>query len=101
ELSNALELKLFRREARPTQIRATATLVDDDARAGVTHRPTVVWDDALREARDLARAHARTTGCRSLDVLHCAAARALSASSFVTTDVRQRRLATAIGLKCT
>jgi hypothetical protein len=32
-------------------------------------------------------------------VLHCAAAKVLEARDFLTTDVRQRQLATAMGLK--
>lgn len=100
ELSNALELKLFRKEAKAGQVRAVRDLVDDDLRAGVLHRTALAWDDIMRDARDLATAHTRRIGCRSLDVVHCAAARSLSSSAFVTTDVRQRRLALAVGLRC-
>ena len=46
----------------------------------------------------LAESYSIGFGCRSLDVLHCAAARVLGASEFVTTDVRQKSLATAMGL---
>jgi hypothetical protein len=38
------------------------------------------------------------TGCRSLDILHCAAAKVISASVFITTDVRQKSLAAAMRL---
>lgn len=100
ELSNALELKLFRREARPAQVRAVHALVAEDLRTGTLHRPAVVWDDVLGESRALARGHTRRVGCRSLDILHCATALHLSATSFVTTDSRQRRLAGAMGLLC-
>jgi predicted nucleic acid-binding protein len=37
-------------------------------------------------------------GCRTLDVLHVAAALVLHATEFVTLDERQRRLAAAAGL---
>ena len=100
EVANALELKLFRKEATAKQVHATHAMIDTDARGGVLHRPTVPWDDVLRDATSLAKAHTRVLGCRSLDVLHCAAARLLSATSFVTTDSRQRRLASKIGLTC-
>jgi predicted nucleic acid-binding protein len=100
ELSNALQLKLFRKEAKASQVRATSELVEGDIRAGVLHRPTVAWEDVLRSAAALSKAHTRSTGCRSLDVLHCAAAQSVAAASFVTTDARQRRLARAIGLAC-
>lgn len=100
EMANALELKLHRREAKQAQIRATGALVEEDVRVGVLHRPSVVWDDVLRSAAALSRAHTRATGCRSLDVLHCAAAQGMGATSFLTTDARQRRLAQAMGLAC-
>ena len=100
EFSNALELKLFRKEATAAQVRATNTLVERDARAGVLHRPAVDWDDVLRDASSMARSHTRALGCRSLDILHCSAASHLAAAAFITTDERQRRLAIRIGLTC-
>ncbi len=100
ELANALQLKLFRKDAKPSQVRATRALIEEDIATGVLHRPDVDWEDALRSAATLASAHTRSTGCRSLDVLHCAAAQRLGAAPFVTTDARQRRLALAIGLTC-
>lgn len=100
ELSNALELKSFRKEGRPSQARATSDLVEADVRAGILYRPTVVWEDVLKDAKTLATAHTRKLGCRSLDILHCSVAQSLSVTSFITTDARQRRLALAIGLKC-
>ena len=100
ELSNALQLKLFRREAKPSQVRATSAMVESDVRTGVLHRPPVVWEDILQSAAALSKMHTRSTGCRSLDVLHCAAAQGVAAASFITTDARQRRLGRAIGLAC-
>ena len=100
ELSNALELKVFRKEATPTQTKTTLALIDRDAHAGVLYRPQLIWDDVLKGATVLAKTHTRSLGCRSLDILHCAAADSLSASRFVTTDARQRKLALKIGLSC-
>jgi predicted nucleic acid-binding protein len=100
ELSNALQLKLFRKEAKPSQVRATSALVEEDIRAGVLYRSPIAWEDVLRSAASLSKTHTRSTGCRSLDVLHCAAAQGVAAASFLTTDARQRRLAQAIGLAC-
>jgi predicted nucleic acid-binding protein len=100
ELSNALELKVFRKEASSAQTKATIALIEQDARAGVLYRPQLIWDDVLRAATVLAKTHTRTLGCRSLDILHCAAADSLSATCFVTTDARQRKLALKIGLSC-
>jgi len=100
EVSNALELKVFRKEATSTQSKTTMALIDRDARTGVLYRPPLIWDDVLKGATVLAKAHTRSLGCRSLDILHCAAADSLSATCFVTTDLRQRKLALKIGLSC-
>jgi predicted nucleic acid-binding protein len=100
EISNALELKLFRGEARPAQVRKVAALIEEDIRTGVFHRPPVMWEEVWSSAKLFAKAHSRTGGCRSLDILHCAAAKHLSVTTFVSSDDRQRRLAKAIGLAC-
>jgi predicted nucleic acid-binding protein len=100
ELSNALELKLFRKEATPAQAKTTGLVIDEDARTGILYRPNLVWDDVFEQASALAKAHTRALGCRSLDILHCAVARGLAATSFVTTDARQRKLAVKLGLRC-
>jgi predicted nucleic acid-binding protein len=100
ELSNALELKIFRKEASGAQVRKTSALLDEDVRQGILHRPSVSWGDLLEDATSLAKSHTRALGCRSLDILHCAVARALRASAFVTSDARQRRLAIKMGLAC-
>jgi hypothetical protein len=60
--------------------------------------PATEWKDIFAEAVSFARQHTATIGCRSLDVLHCAAAKVLSATEFVSTDERQKKLGAAIGL---
>lgn len=100
EVLNALELKLFRKQATRAQVHATAALVEQDLRSGVLYRAAVPWEDVLEEAALTAKAHTRRVGCRSLDILHCSAARSLAVTSFITTDARQRRLAESLGLKC-
>jgi len=57
------------------------------------------WEGIFQEAVKLAEQHSAAFGCRSLDVLHCAAAKALAATEFITTDGRQKKLAMAMGLK--
>jgi len=50
------------------------------------------------ESVKLAEQHTGVIGCRSLDMLHCAAAKVLAAQEFITTDARQKQLAAAMGL---
>ena len=56
------------------------------------------WENVFQEAVKLAEQHTGVFGCRSLDVLHCAAAKVLAASEFISTDGRQKKLAAAMGL---
>jgi len=100
EFVNALELKLYRKEATHAQVRAAVALVEQDVHSGVLYRAAVPWEDILQEAALAAKAYTRRLGCRTLDILHCSAARSLQATSFVTTDARQRRLAVGLGLQC-
>ena len=60
----------------------------------VVARIAARFDDAVK----LAEQHTGTMGCRSLDILHCAAAKTLAATEFITTDGRQMKLARAMGL---
>jgi len=99
EFTNALGLKLFHRSASPPQVQAAAALVEADVTSGVLLRAGINWEKVFRAATDLARQHSASFGCRSLDVLHCAAAQILEAGEFLTTDARQKQLAGAMGLK--
>jgi predicted nucleic acid-binding protein len=58
-----------------------------------------LWGRLLKEAESLAEHHTPTTGCRSLDILHVAAALVSGATEFVTFDTRQGRLAQLAGLQ--
>lgn len=99
EFVNALQLKVFFQSATAAQVSAARALVAADLKAGVLVSPSGDWKDIFAEAARLAEQHTGATGCRSLDVLHCAAARVLAANEFITTDARQKKLATAMGLK--
>jgi uncharacterized protein len=56
------------------------------------------WVPVFRAAAQLAVRHSGRLGCRSLDILHVAAARKLAASQFWSFDARQRALAQQLGL---
>lgn len=98
EFANALQLKLFFKSATSAQVAAARAFVEDDLKAGILIAPGVDWKNVFAEAMKLAEQHTGNIGCRSLDVLHCAVAKILSAAEFVTTDARQMRLATAMRL---
>jgi predicted nucleic acid-binding protein len=101
ELANALRLRLFRREARRTQIDATLGRIAADLEAGVLRRVAVDWPAALAGAIELAGRHSARVGCRSLDLLHVSAAMLSATDRFVTADRRQSTVARHAGLLTT
>jgi hypothetical protein len=76
-------------------------LVEADLKSGVLMQAGLDWVQVFDETVKLAEQHTGVLGCRSLDVLHCAMAGLLGAAEFVSTDTRQKKLATAIGLRLT
>jgi predicted nucleic acid-binding protein len=99
ETVSALQLKRFRGEATAEQAEAAMRLMREDLTGGKLAGFAVNWPTVLHDAAELAGTHAASSGCRSLDVLHCAIARAVEADEFVSSDARQIAVATAMGLK--
>jgi len=98
EISAALQLKIFRGEAKNEQSDAAQAAVDLDVAGGKLCRLSVSLREPFDRAVTLARQHAARIGCRSLDLLHCAIAATLDVEGFLSTDERQAALAKAIGL---
>lgn len=98
ESVNALQLKVFLKSAIVAQVTAARSLIEADLKAGVLMSVGGEWKDIFLEAVKLADTHSATLGCRSLDVLHCATAKVLGVGEFVSTDARQKNLATAMRL---
>lgn len=101
ELTNALRLRLFRDEAERPQVEATLTRIAEDLEAGVLYFVALDWPSAMTRAIDLANQHAARVGCRSLDLLHVAAALEANVERFVTADQRQATIARRAGLSTT
>jgi len=92
---------VFRRELRlETVVQALADL-EHDIDTGVWEPPAYDLGDVHTRAEHLVRRHAAVLGTRSLDILHVAAALALGATRFVTSDQRQASLAKAVHLDAT
>jgi predicted nucleic acid-binding protein len=85
EITSALRLKIFRREATEDQVRATLQLVTEDLEAGKLVESDIVNRSTLQAAIDLANRHSAATGSRSLDTLHCALAASLDIEAFLST----------------
>jgi predicted nucleic acid-binding protein len=97
EMTNAVELRVFRREITAASAKLILSAVQKDIADGFLRSiptPAGVYAEALR----LSGRHTATLGIRTLDVLHVAAALILGLTPFYTFDRRQRQLARAAGL---
>ena len=72
---------------------------ESDIAAGHVEIISTDADAVLRMAEHLSKTHTTITGNRTLDILHIATAKHLSATNFLSFDARQRKLAKASGLK--
>lgn len=99
EVRTALRSRAFRGELSQAKLQAILQQFDADISGGVFQRtpidPIAVFDEAER----LSARFAATIGCRTLDILHVAAAIVLGAAEFISMDQRQRALAAAAGLR--
>ena len=98
ELCNALELRVFRKEATATETRRALTQFEEHLRGGVFELEAVPGT-VYERARQITRKHTAILGLRTLDILHVAAALLLLADRFWTFDQRQFELAKAEGLR--
>jgi predicted nucleic acid-binding protein len=97
EITNAFHLRLFRKEATSSEIRAAQSLFREDVENGIFDlRPLspAIFDRAQR----LSEKHTARLGTRTLDVLHVAGALVSKADTFYTFDANQAKLAKAEGL---
>lgn len=99
EVRNAFELGVFRGLLTTADAKAAWANLENDLRTARVVRTTVKWPAVFRAAARLSERHSATIGTRSLDILHIAVAKSLSAAEFISFDTRQRALAIAAGLK--
>ncbi len=97
EFINALQLRVFRRELKASEVSEVLTLFRQDVSQGV-FRVLPLPGSAFRHAIALANRHTAQLGSRGLDILHVAAALALRCKIFFTFDRAQSALARAAGL---
>ena len=69
-----------------------------DCAAGLLIVRGGLWHHVLVDAQTYATNHTPTIGCRTLDVLHVAAAKLIGTTEFCTFDTRQFTLVGQIGL---
>ncbi len=99
ELINALGLAVWRGDLSPIAGRDALASLDEDFAAGRYRQADVLWRATLNRAAELAREYSPQLGTRTRDILQVACALELQHRSFLTFDLRQRKLALAVGLK--
>jgi predicted nucleic acid-binding protein len=98
ELTTAMQLKVFRGEAKLEHVTAALGLVREDLASGKLSHRIVNFQSTMRDAVAMSLRHAATIGCRSLDILHCAIAKGTGAEAFVSNGTRQLAVARAESL---
>jgi len=72
--------------------------VENDCAVGLLVARGGLWHRVLVDAQTYATNHTPTIGCRTLDILHVAAAKLIGTTDFCTFDTRQSGLAGRLGL---
>jgi predicted nucleic acid-binding protein len=98
EFTNAVELRVFRKEWTRLEARTVLDLFLQHQAAGV-FRIAPLGSEMWEKAVVLSRRHSAKLGTRTLDLLHVAAALVLKPDAFYTFDKRQRKLAGAQRLR--
>jgi predicted nucleic acid-binding protein len=98
EFTNALELRVFRKDVSAAQARTSLREFEEDLRNKVFLLQPFT-DQVFEEARQLSRKTTARLGARTADLLHVAAALELQADIIYTFDRQQRTLAQAVRVK--
>ena len=98
EVKNAIRLKAFRAEITAAEMNQSIAAFEQDIATGRWQRPAFTAATVEQKADELSAGHSAALGCRTLDIIHVAAAPVLGATEFVTFDGRQGALAKQVGL---
>ena len=98
ELTNALSLKLFRKEISKIQYEHIKSKLAKDLSLNRIRRVMLDWIEVMASATLLSQKHTSSIGCRTLDILHVAAAAQGKFRYFLTNDPRQKTLAEKAGM---
>jgi predicted nucleic acid-binding protein len=93
EIRNAIRLKHSRGEISEPAMRAALRDFQTDIDEGRFERPAYELAAVFHRAETLSRMHTVATKCRSLDLLHVAAALEIGSREFASFDERQRAVA--------
>jgi len=98
EVKNAIRLKAFRGEVTSAEMSRSIAAFEQDIATGRWQLPTYTTAGVEQKTEELSASHSAKLGCRTLDIIHVAAALITGAKEFVTFDGRQGALARQVGL---
>ena len=98
EVKNAIRVKAFRKEITAREMNLSLAAFEQDITAGRWQRPAYAPAMVEQKAEELSAGHSFSIGCRTLDIIHVAAAIVLGCTEFVTVDARQKTVAILAGL---
>jgi predicted nucleic acid-binding protein len=98
EVKNAIRLKAFRHEITGEEMKQSIAAFERDIVTGRWQRPAYAAATVEQKADELSASYSATLGCRTLDIIHVAAALVIGAREFVTFDGRQGAVAKQAGL---
>jgi hypothetical protein len=98
EVKNAIRLKAFRKEITAAEMSQSIAAFEQDMATGRWQRPVYTAATVEQKADELSASHSAILGCRTLDIIHVAAALVIGAKEFVTFDGRQGAMAKQAGL---
>jgi len=101
EIKNALRLKVFRREIVPKVVATAIVAIDEDLRLRRLVEAAPSWQEVFMRCGQISATSTEKIGCRSLDLLHVAAALVLGCDEIVSLDNRQLSAAQVAGLRAT
>lgn len=98
EFTNAIRFAAFRKVISRGDALSSLAAFDADLKQDILQLTPCDLKDVVSEADRVSELHTLTGGHRSFDILHVAAARVLKATTILTFDVNQRKLASAVRL---
>jgi len=99
ELRNALRNAQAYRQIDEYEQRAAFRQIENGFAMGLLIHLPVEWTNVFRRADELSEMYSTRHGQRTIDLLHVATALEARANTFLSFDIRQRKLAKAAGLK--
>lgn len=99
EFTNAIQSKLYRKEISDKQAGKVLKRFNDHEKEGIFYMPPINWADVFSLTLDLSNNYTKSTGSRSLDIIHVASALTMGADRFFTFDTKQSQLASTAGIQ--